>query len=201
MNLSPNTYTVTVTDDSGCTSTEEVIIDEALPIEIIVDNIIAESDINVSDGAIEVSINGGVGPFNFDWTLNGNTVSTDDDPTGLTGGIYILLITDQNGCTVTSSEITVDVMVNNENLILEKNIQLLPNPVNDQLFLYFDLPTNFDFKISIHDSVGNILLGKKLSSISNQKLELEVSSLTSGLYFVKIQTEDQIWIRKFILQK
>lgn len=201
MNLSPNTYTVTVTDDSGCTSTEEVIIDEALPIEIIVDNIIAESDINVSDGAIEVSINGGVGPFNFDWTLNGNTVSTDEDPTGLTGGIYILLITDQNGCTVTSSEITVDVMVNNENLILEKNIQLLPNPVNDQLFLYFDLPTNFDFKISIHDSVGNILLGKKLSSISNQKLELEVSSLTSGLYFVKIQTEDQIWIRKFILQK
>ena len=200
MNLAPNTYTVTVTDDSGCTSTEEVIIDEAPPIEIIIDNIIAESDVNAADGAIEVSINGGVGLFNYNWTLDGNTVSTDEDPTGLTGGVYILIITDQNGCMVTSAEVTVDIMVDNENLILEKNIQLFPNPANDQLFLDFDLPTNFDFNISIHDGIGNVLLGKNATNISNQKLELEVSNLASGLYFVKIQTGDQVWIRKFIIQ-
>ena len=191
---------MTITDDSGCTSTEEVIIDEALPIEIVIDNVIAESDVNAGDGAIEVSINGGVGPLNYNWTLNGNTVSTSEDPTGLTGGVYILIITDQNGCTITSAEIIVDIMVDNENLILEKNIQLFPNPATDQLFLDFDLPTNFDFNISIHDGIGNVLLGKNATNISNQKLELEVSNLVSGLYFVKIQTGSQIWIRKFIIQ-
>ncbi len=201
LNLSPDTYTVTVTDDLGCTSTEEVIINEALPIEIIIDNIIAESDVNAADGAIEISTNGGVGPLNYNWTLNGNTVSTNEDPTGLTGGIYILIITDQNGCTIISAEITVDVMVDNENLILEKNIHLFPNPANDQLFLDFDLAINFDFHITIHDAIGNVLLGKNATNISNQKLELEVSNLVSGLYFVKIQTGDHVWVRKFILQK
>ncbi|MFK8006817.1 MAG: T9SS type A sorting domain-containing protein [Saprospiraceae bacterium] len=68
------------------------------------------------------------------------------------------------------------------------------------MFLDFDLPTNLDFKIFIYDGFGNILLGKNASNISNQKLEFEVSDLTSGLYFVKIQTSDQIWIRKFIIQ-
>jgi hypothetical protein len=200
MNLSPNTYTVTVTDDSGCTSTSEIVVTEPDALEIILDNVSNEIDLGTNNGAIEVSINGGVGPFDYNWTLNGNTISTDEDPTGLAGGIYILTIIDQNGCTITSAEITVDTIVDNENLILEKNIHLFPNPATDQLFLDFDLPTNFDFNISIHDGIGNVLLGKNATNISNQKLGLEVSNLASGLYFVKIQTGSQIWIRKFIIQ-
>ncbi|MFK7776131.1 MAG: beta strand repeat-containing protein [Saprospiraceae bacterium] len=201
MNLPPNTYTVTVTDDSGCTLTEVVIVTEPDVLEIILDNVTDESDFGANDGAIEVSINGGTGTLNYEWTLNGNIISTIEDPIGLAGGVYILTITDGNGCTLTSTEINVGTIVSNENLILEKNIQLFPNPANDQLFLDFDLAINFDFNITIHDVVGNVLLEKNANNISNQKLELEVSNLASGLYFVKIQTGDHVWVRKFILQK
>ena len=93
-----------------------------------------------------------------------------------------------------------EIKIGNETLILEKNIRLFPNPASDQLFLDFDLSTNFDFNISIHDAVGKVLLQKIENNISNQKLDLKISNLTSGLYFVKIQTGEQVWIRKFIIQ-
>ena len=111
MNLAPDTYTVTVTDNSGCTSTSEVIVTEPNPLEIILDNVTDESDLGANDGAITVTVNGGFGLLNYEWTLNGNVISTDEDPTNLVGGIYILNVSDANGCNLTSSEITVGTMV------------------------------------------------------------------------------------------
>ena len=51
------------------------------------------------DGSIDLTLTGGTPPFAFDWS-NGDTV---EDPINLCAGDYTIIVTDNNGCTKTSS--------------------------------------------------------------------------------------------------
>ncbi|MEM6966726.1 MAG: T9SS type A sorting domain-containing protein, partial [Bacteroidota bacterium] len=200
-NLAPGTYTVTITDDLGCTTTSSVEINEPDPLAITIDNITDETGAGANDGGIEVTIVGGVPPYATSWTLDGNEISQEEDPTQLAGGMYILTITDANGCAVITAEVTVGIMVSNDDLLLEKNIRLYPNPTEENLFLDFDLLGVFDFKIIIQDAIGNVLLENEVENISNDKIEMDVTDFTNGMYFIQVQTEEHVWLRKFIVQK
>lgn len=97
-NLSPGTYTVTVTDDAGCISIEVIDIIETNP--ILIDESINASDCGENNGSIDLTVSGGSGTFNFDWSPN---VSSGEQATNLSGGDYTVTITDGNGCSVTQT--------------------------------------------------------------------------------------------------
>ncbi|RPD91603.1 hypothetical protein EGM88_14755, partial [Aureibaculum marinum] len=62
-----------------------------------------------NNGAIDITVVGGVGPYNYSWTTSDGSglVAADEDQTGLTAGAYAVTITDANGATTTGSyEIT-----------------------------------------------------------------------------------------------
>lgn len=95
-NLGPGTYTVTITDDRGCTVVRSASLTQPAEIQI------AGTAVNVfcsgdKDGSIDLSVSGGVSPYAFLW----NHGSTDEDPQGLGPGIYVVTVTDGNGCTKT----------------------------------------------------------------------------------------------------
>ncbi|MGM0551927.1 MAG: T9SS type B sorting domain-containing protein, partial [Bacteroidota bacterium] len=95
-NLSPNSYSVTVTDARGCTAGDEVTIIE--PEEILVTADITPVDCyGNATGAISLAINGGIDPFSYSWTHN--PAMEDNEVTGLTSGNYGVTVTDHNGCT------------------------------------------------------------------------------------------------------
>lgn len=50
---------------------------------------------NGNDGAIEVNISGGIGPFTYEWN---DGINTGNSITDLFAGTYHLTVTDQNGC-------------------------------------------------------------------------------------------------------
>jgi gliding motility-associated-like protein len=56
-----------------------------------------------NDGAIDITVSGGIAPYIFSWSTSDGSglVPGDEDQTGLTSGTYSVLITDANGCTVT----------------------------------------------------------------------------------------------------
>ena len=96
--LSQGTYTVIVTDDNGCVVTDSVVIDEPMPIMIS----FAASDISCyggTDGSINTTVSNGTPGYSFAW----NTGDTIQNLSGLTAGTYDLTVTDQNGCTASSS--------------------------------------------------------------------------------------------------
>ena len=99
--LTAGDYSVTVTDDNGCTVNKEIIIGspEALAATFEVDDI---DCFGQQTGAIESSIRGGILPYSYDWSNNSNAPIINQ----LTAGSYILTITDVNGCIL---EETVDV--------------------------------------------------------------------------------------------
>jgi gliding motility-associated-like protein len=102
--LSAGTYTVTVTDANGCTTTETVVINEpALLIATgaVVTNVSCNGG---ADGETTVSVTGGVSPYTYSW--NTNPVQTTQNATGLAAGTYTVTVTDANGNT-TSDQVTV----------------------------------------------------------------------------------------------
>ena len=66
---------------------------------------------NFSDGSIDLTVNGGTTPYAYSWMADPATPTATipagqeivQDPNGVTAGNYIVTITDQTGCTVTTS--------------------------------------------------------------------------------------------------
>ena len=67
-NLSANTYTVTVTDNNGCTCVKSITLNDPpqLNCGITVDNVI--SCANGNDGKLTANANGGTPAYSFQWS-------------------------------------------------------------------------------------------------------------------------------------
>ena len=102
--LTAGIYTVTVTDQNGCTLQESI---ELIEPDILVNTMSPftyPSGNNISctgasDGSIDVSVTGGTAPYSYSWS-NG---SSSEDLSGLNIGTYTVTVTDDNGCTVSGT--------------------------------------------------------------------------------------------------
>lgn len=77
-----------------------------------------------------------------------------------------------------------------------QKINIYPNPTSD--YLYFNFIENQSFTISVYDVQGKKLLEEK---IENPNQRLSVSSLSSGIYLVKIKSENNSQTEKIIISK
>ncbi len=101
--LEAGTYSITITDANGCTTTcTDVIITQPDLLTCILGNSTNETCNEFDDGTIIVSAGGGTSPYIYD---DGTTTNTDGSFTGLSAGTYNITITDANGCTVACSDI------------------------------------------------------------------------------------------------
>lgn len=97
--LNAGTFTVTVTDSKGCTSTRSITINQPIaPLAL------SQTTTNVncfsgSTGAINTTTSGGTLPYTYIW----NTGATSPNLSNLTAGTYTLTVTDAQGCTQISS--------------------------------------------------------------------------------------------------
>ena len=112
------TYSYTVVDTNGCSSTTSITVTEPTAI------VTAVTQTNVScfagnNGTIDLTVSGGTSPYTFDW--NSGTYTT-EDLSGLLAGNYVGIVTDSNGCT---STITVTIT---EPDVLVATVTLATNP-------------------------------------------------------------------------
>lgn len=101
---SAGTYSVTVTDDNGCTATLSVEITEPLPL------VLTETHANAicagsANGSIDLSVSGGTGTYTYNWS---NSMIT-QDINALPLGTYTVTVTDANACTASLSIIIINV--------------------------------------------------------------------------------------------
>lgn len=97
--LISNVYTVTITDQNGCTKIDSAIVGNQSGPSVITDSIINVKCNGNNTGAIFISINNGQAPFIYAWSNS----TTTQDITGLVSGNYSLTVTDANNCTATKS--------------------------------------------------------------------------------------------------
>jgi hypothetical protein len=83
----------------------------------------------------------------------------------------------------------------------ENNISIYPNPTNNQLQVSFFNQKNSSVNIVVYNMLGEIIrsvdLGKKSGIVSHT---FDVSKLSTGVYFVQVQTNNGALNTKFIKQ-
>ncbi|MFK8037976.1 MAG: T9SS type A sorting domain-containing protein [Crocinitomicaceae bacterium] len=96
--LAAGTYSVTVTDTNGCSTSGTTTIVEPTALS----EVTTSSDVTChggNDGSATFTVTGGTAPISILWS-DGQTTET---ATGLIAGMYTVTATDANGCTISSS--------------------------------------------------------------------------------------------------
>ncbi|UTW67773.1 T9SS type A sorting domain-containing protein [bacterium SCSIO 12643] len=124
------TYTITVTDANGCTSTSSATITEPA---VLVATSIVDSNATCNgfaNGGATASATGGTAPYSYEWNNTATTASI----TGISAGTYTVTITDANGCTSTSSATVTEPLDLAFNLTINSPISC--NGANDAIVSY-----------------------------------------------------------------
>lgn len=99
-NVAAGTYTVTVTDANGCTSTANVTLNQPGSALTSTSTIVSQvTCFGGATGEAYVTYSGGTAPYSVLW----NSGQTTDTISNITAGTYTVVITDANGCTTSQS--------------------------------------------------------------------------------------------------
>jgi hypothetical protein len=107
-NLTAGVYYYQVTDSTGCSVNDSLVLTEAETVEISIDSIVANPCLGMQMGEIYVSAEGGVEPYEYLWSGPSNFSSQLQNITGLKEGMYRLDLTDARGCTYEKDTSIVD---------------------------------------------------------------------------------------------
>ena len=99
--VSAATYVLTATDGNNCVASEQFTIAAPDVLTITEDSTTNLLCYGNASGAIYMTVNGGVRGYTYSWDTN--PMQTTDDATGLSGGTYTLMVTDELGCVKTLS--------------------------------------------------------------------------------------------------
>jgi hypothetical protein len=125
------------------------------------------------------------GFVSYQWYFNGNLLSgaTSVFYVALQSGDYNLIATDSNGCEVEA--VINNVLARAQDNPQNRDLDIFPNPVNSILILRSDFIVN---KTEIFDLAGKKIIAPSHSSADGRRIELDVSLLPGGVYFLKVTT-------------
>jgi gliding motility-associated-like protein len=95
--LTVGSYTVSVTDDNGCEIISSTEITQAMPVFTLAFNTISPLCNGENNGSIDLTVNGLVSTFTYQWSGAGITASV-EDLENISAGTYEVLVTDAAGC-------------------------------------------------------------------------------------------------------
>ena len=84
-----------------------------------------------------------------------------------------------------------------DNLTPEQKIQIYPNPADDHIL--FTIPNVLIKKVEVSDLSGSVILDRSILS-KNKIIELDISGISPGVYFLKIFTADGVFYEKMVKQ-
>lgn len=95
--LAAGTYTVTANDGAGCTGTASVTISAPTAINYTTSS--SNASCGSADGSATITVSGGTTPYTYNWSNGGGSATI----TNVAAGTYTVTVSDQGGCTVTTT--------------------------------------------------------------------------------------------------
>lgn len=184
-NLTVGTYTVVVSDANGCSVTMSYTVSEpAIPVIV---NGTVTNVTGTNNGAIDLTVNGGIGAYTFLWS-NG---ATTEDITGLAPGVYSVVVTDGNGCAASSTFVVISTVGVDDINAISEQISVYPNPANDYVVVSV---TGFNIeKVEVYDVLGQLAYTAEPKS---SNIEINTTEFNQGVYFVKIHVDGKLITKK-----
>ncbi|MBK7430307.1 MAG: T9SS type A sorting domain-containing protein [Bacteroidetes bacterium] len=177
-NLSAGIYNLSVNNFNGCIVKKTFRITNLETISAEISSI--SSSCGTANGKAEVLINGGIQPYQCNWSDGINSVDRNDLPKGN----YSIEVTDQIGCRI-SATLTIESQVCD---LIDSRFKLFPNPAANQITLKNDYLTSSVTSIIIVDISGKIVYNSEREITDNLMTTIDVSDFSNGIYLVKITT-------------
>jgi len=184
-------YIVTGTGTNGCSNTDtvNVVVKQGPVINISGQNLIAAgtSDTLTASGAIS-----------YIWSTGSTNDTTIVAPNSTT--TYTITATGANGCSDTSSyTVTIKTVTGINTINSSSGLILYPNPANRILNLAFNTQgKTLNAEIKIADITGKELIKMNSELKGNKMLPIDISSLSTGIYFISIETNSTVKTFKFV---
>ena len=190
--LPEGTHTYTVTDSLGCTYVDSVTISE--PAEMMLSANVTDEMIG-NDGAIDLTVTGGVGPYTFAWDHG----DLNEDLNNLPGdSTYIVTVTDINGC-----EDSLHVFVGSQVSISESadgmNVIVQPNPNMGLFNVAIESNNVNNLRLEIYNPTGQLIRSTTVSG--NSTTNIDLTDVSNGLYILKLHTGNQIHLTRVSVLK
>jgi len=187
-NLSAGWHTFIIADFNDCSLEFAFLIIE--PEQLVIDEVIVD-ETDGNDGSIDLEVTGGTPPYTYLWS-NG---AESQDISDLNAGDYTVVVTDANACTIEES-FTVLSTVGVEELLLLNNVKVFPNPANNQVFI--NLENSYDeMLVEFLTDDGKIVRSKIISE--EREIKFNVTDLSAGTYFIKLNYKESIKTIKILL--
>lgn len=191
------TYSVTVTDDDGCTATDNVTVNVTAPCN----PPLATPSANVNGCSLSTANVSGV---SYQWYVSDNPVGGNSRfHTADQTGYYYVVITDGQGCTAQSADVFVDCgtgtsVVDVENLV---NLNLFPNPNHGTFKLIANVNSSKPVQIRIFTALGQLVYNRQAIPFANKiEEEISVSHLAIGFYILQMEVANKPYCKKIIIE-
>jgi len=164
---------------------------------IINDNPVANFDFDTNMNHVQFT-NTGVNATSYDWDYGDGNSSSEENPyyTYATEGTYIVTLTVTNACgTDVFTDTVIIVSTDNIEELSDNSFFIYPNPAKSFVEISSD---KFSIsKIEIMDISGKQV--DILNNISENDVNIDISELQNGIYFIKISTlKNSVIIKKFV---
>ena len=146
--LAAGTYTVTVTDALGCTTTADAIIIEPAPVTASISNLVNFDCVTGTNGSVTIAAAGGTPDYQY--SLDGGAYQLSGNFANLAPGNYTVTVKDANNCTGSADVKIITsgiVLANNDTFTTTEDLPLTDNVItNDQALcnLPISLTSNTD---------------------------------------------------------
>lgn len=138
----------------------------------------------------------------YQWYRNTVAISgaTTNTYTATENGTYTVKVTNENDCEGTAANVQVTGVTGIDDINHLANVSVYPNPAND--VLYVNLPQSVTaVSADIINLQGQVVLSQPLTkSTAATSLKIKIDAITSGVYFLKINTQNERKTFKFTKQ-
>lgn len=195
--LAGGTYTATITDANLCASVATTTVTN-IGSTINVSNTVTQPT-TANNGAVAISVTGGVAPYTFAWS-NGRTTQ---NISGVGAGSYAVTVTDANGCLVTTNvqlnlPVSVQEASNNQTI----GVELFPNPSTGLATLRINTNNQqAELSIQVFSSTGQQLVSYQAQTNDVFAQELNLDAFADGLYFVRVQANNTVSTHKLLIAR
>jgi hypothetical protein len=182
------TYEVEGEDEFGCENSATIDVEVFDPIEVTYD---VSEELFGDDGAINITVTGGMPGYTFDWDNDGTgDYDDDEDLLDVPGGTYVVSVKDESTCEMTL-EFTVGTQLSIDDFT-NLPIQIFPNPTNDRIQI--NLEGYFDYTIFTVD-------GRRIANGSGANSTMvDLSDWAAGTYYVNILRDETIKVYQVVKQ-
>ena len=197
-NLAAGNYSVLVADATGCSTTLDYHVGQPEPLQFVLISI-KPATAGANDGEIDFEITGGSLPYQVHWADGNGVPLPGFNPVAVPAGTYSATVTDANGCTIQTTQITVDQITASFDVVYENAVRVFPNPSAGQVTLALHLPKAEKTKIAVFDMAGRLLLDLPEEVVSTKTIPLDLRAQAAGVYRLMVVIGDVVVWRKVIV--